>query len=268
MTRRAVILAAGMGTRMRREDATARIEADQAAVAATGVKALIPVGRPFLDYVLSGLADVGLTEVCLIIGPAHDAIREYYGSLSPVRLRIGFAVQQAPVGTADAVLAAELWTEREPFLVLNSDNYYPHAALAALAALDEPGTVAFSREGLLRDGQIPPERIASFALLDVDAAGYLRRIVEKPDAAERARLGEAVPVGMNCWRFDHRVFDVCRRVPRSSRGELELPLAAQLAVDEGMAIRAVPFDGSVLDLSSRSDIAFVKATLAGVQVRL
>ena len=65
-TTRAVILARGLGTRMRRSDAEADLSDDQAAVAATGVKALIPIGRPFLDYVLSALADAGIVSVCLV----------------------------------------------------------------------------------------------------------------------------------------------------------------------------------------------------------
>jgi dTDP-glucose pyrophosphorylase len=268
VTRRAVVLAAGMGTRMRREDASARLEADQAAVADTGVKGLIPVGRPFLDYVLSGLADIGITQVCLIIGPAHGAVRERYAVLHPERLTIDFVVQQKPIGTANALLAAESWTGGEPFLVINSDNYYPHESLSLLAALVEPGTVAFTREGLLRDGLIPVERLAKFALLDVEGEGRLRRIVEKPDPAEREQLGADAPIGMNCWRLDSRIFDVCRRVPTSTRGEYELPVAVQFAIEEGMVLRAVPFDGSVLDLSSRGDIAAVKSRLAGVEVRL
>ena len=79
-----------------------------------------------------------------------------------------------------AVLAAEGWTEGEPFLALNADNYYPVSALRDLAKLSLPGLIAFDREGLLADRQIPPERILRFALLDLDG-NRLRRIAEKPD---------------------------------------------------------------------------------------
>ena len=39
---------------------------------------MIPIGRPFLDYVLSGLADAGYRRVCLVVGPEHQAVRDYY----------------------------------------------------------------------------------------------------------------------------------------------------------------------------------------------
>ena len=77
---RAVVLARGLGTRMRRAAPGAQIDAAQAAVAETGLKAMIPVGRPFLDHVLGELADAGFRKICLVIGPEHDVVREYYGA--------------------------------------------------------------------------------------------------------------------------------------------------------------------------------------------
>ena len=184
MTERAVVLARGLGTRMRQEAPGAQLDAAQAAAADEGLKAFIPIGRPFLDYILSALADAGLTRLCVVIGPEHDVVRRYYASeVTLTRISVDFAVQAEPRGTADAVLAAEAWTEGEPFLVVNGDNYYPVDALRALAALTLPGLVAFSREGLLADGQIAPERILRFALLDLDGL-RLRRIVEKPDQVD------------------------------------------------------------------------------------
>lgn len=269
MTNRAVVLARGLGTRMRQDAPGAYLDAAQAAAADVGLKAFIPIGRPFLDYILSALADAGLTRMCVVIGPEHDVVRRHYTTeVTLTRISVDFAVQPEPRGTADAVLAAEPWTEGEPFLVVNGDNYYPVAALAALAALTMPGLVAFSRQGLLADGQIAPERIQRFALLDLDDR-WLRRIIEKPDQVDAARFARGSYVSMNCWRFDFRVFDACRRVPLSPRGELELPLAVQHAIDDGrFPVEAVLSDGSVLDLSGRADIAAVAARLADVQVRL
>ena len=56
-------------------------------MAASGVKALIDVGRPFLDYVISVLADAGVTELCLVIGPEHDMLRDYAARVTGGRVR-------------------------------------------------------------------------------------------------------------------------------------------------------------------------------------
>src|SRR6516162_10080039 len=229
-----VILARGLGTRMRREDAGARLNAAQAAAAGAGLKAMIPVGRPFLDYVLSALADAGFQQACLVIGPEHEAVREYYTrTVNPKRIEIGFAIQPRPLGTANAVIAAEEFAGADEFLVINSDNYYPAEALAAIQSLGQPGTVLFSAEALVRESNVPKERIGAFAYCVVDGDEFPTDIVEKPDAAAAAKFGAEKLVSMNCWRFGRGIFTACRDVPMSSRGEYELPQAVRLAIQQG-----------------------------------
>ena len=265
---KAVILARGLGTRMRRADDGVALEAGQAEAAAAGVKALIPVGRPFLDYVLSSLADAGYTDVCLVIGPEHDALRDRYArELELARLRIHFAVQREPRGTADAVLAAESFAAGEELLVVNSDNLYPPAVLRSLRELPGAGLGVFSGRGLVRGG-IAAERLRSFALVKVDGAGFLVDIVEKPDDATFASFGDDPPVSMNCWRLPVSIFTACRDIAPSHRGELELPDAVRLTIARGARFAAVRSDDGVLDLTSRADIAAVTAQLRDVAVRL
>jgi glucose-1-phosphate thymidylyltransferase len=270
MTNKAVILARGLGKRMRQADERATVDAQQAAVADQGIKAMIPIGRPFLDYVLSALADAEYHDVCLVIGPEHSAVRDYYERSDVLdRVRVTFAIQERPIGTANAVLAAEPFAGNDRFLVMNADNYYPVAAYRALRDLREPGLIAFDRDALIADGHIPPERILKFALLDIGEDGYLRHIFEKPDEATARAMAEVRAVSMNVWCFDSGIFDPCRTVAPSPRGEVELPYAVQHAIDAyGCRFRAVPMAAPVLDLSSRGDIAGVAERLSSVEVRL
>ena len=266
---KAVILAGGLGTRMRKTDLESDLSHDQAEVADSGVKGLIPVGRPFLDYVLTALADAGYRRVCLVIGPDHDALRTYYGeALVCRRLEIELAVQQRPLGTADAVVAAEAFAAYDPFLVINSDNYYPPEALRALREHDECGLVAFERDALLSGSNIPPERIERFAIVQTEN-GYLTRIVEKPSPEFIEAQPKPIYVSMNCWRFNAGIFPACRAISPSPRGELEIPDAAQYAIDRrGERFRALPFSVPVLDLTSRTDVPQVAGMLADLEVDL
>ncbi len=233
------------------------------------MKALVPVGgRPFLDYVLSSLADAGLSEVCLVVGPASQAIRDHYEASAPCRVRLQFAVQETPRGTADALLAAEGFAGAEEFVALNSDNLYPPSAYRLLLALDGPGLPVFERETLLSRSNFRPERVARYAILVVGPDGYLERMVEKPDAAVLEAAGGEVLLSMNLWRFPPSIFEACRRVPLSARGEYELPQAVEYGIGAlGLRLRAVRCDEGVLDLSTRGDVAAVVERLRGVAVR-
>jgi glucose-1-phosphate thymidylyltransferase len=277
---KAVLLARGLGSRMKQDTGAAALTPSQAAAAAAGSKGMMPIGdasaapgagghsRPFLDYVLSALADAGCTDVGLVVAPDHDAIRAYYdGRGRPRRVRITYAVQEIADGTARAVLSAQSFTNRDPFLVLNSDNLYPAPVLRSLVELDEPGLPGYRRDALVRDSGFPPARVNAFAAIEVDDQSYLTRIIEKPGADYYEAAGPGALISMNVWRFDDRIFGACRDVPLSARGEYELPEAVGLGMSRGMQCRVVPASGAVLDLSRPGDVALVSERLAGQEPR-
>lgn len=257
---------------MRRPMADARLTKDQAAVADTGMKALMPIaGRPFLDYSLHALADAGIREVCLVVGPAHEALVSYYRRLPMRRLSVVFAVQEEPRGSADALLRADDFAGGDDFLAVNSDNYYPVEVLEGLRDLGGPGLVAFDRSRFLARGgsNVTAERMSHYAILERTARGDLGRIVEKPEPSYYAGLREPVLVSFNCWRFGPRIFAACRSVPLSPRGELELPAAVGHAVTAfGERFRMAVSDAPVLDLSNRVDVEAVESRLRGRPVDL
>ena len=266
-----VVLARGLGRRMQAQgDAALPLDRAQFAAAAAGQKAMMPLcdGQRFFDYVLSALADAGCPDVIVVVPPDHEAMRERYSPGLVSRVNLQFAVQPAATGTAHAVLTVEKDVGRRPFLVLNADNLYPVEVLRALAELDGPGLPAFERRRLVEESGFPDERVAQFAVLRVDDDGWLTGIREKPDVDDLAATGPDAPISMNIWRFDTRIFDACRAVPRSIRGEYELPEAVALAVTRGVRFRVLPARGAVLDLSARADIVRVTAQLAGREPRL
>jgi dTDP-glucose pyrophosphorylase len=269
-TTTAVVLAAGKGTRMQRADASARLTGEQARAAAAGAKAMIPIGRPFLDYVLSALADGGIDDVCIVVSSRDTALRARYtepGVLS--RLRVRFALQPEPRGTADAVRCARECLDTEQFLVLNADNVYSARTVRAMSAIDGCGLAGYRAGPLVRLSNIPRERLRAFALLDVDPSGRLRSITEKPASAPDSAFGDDALVSMNLWSFTSAMFDACEGVRPSVRGELELADAVRLAMDDlGIPFHVTVVDDGVLDLSSRSDIAAVTQRLRDVAVNL
>ena len=263
-TRRALILARGLGRRMREAAPGVELEATQTAAADAGLKAMIPFGRPFLDFVLHTLADAGVTEAALVLGPEHEQVREYYRQLHTSRIRVAFVEQAQPLGTADAVLSGREWAGQASFLVLNADNLYPVDVLEMLVSGTAPALPGFERDSL----DMPLERVGTFALLDRAEDGSLLRIHEKPGTAAVEAAGAAALISMNVWRFDERIFDACRDVPLSSRGERELPQAVGLAVSRGVRFEVFPVRGIVLDLSKRDDIPSVARALETITISI
>jgi glucose-1-phosphate thymidylyltransferase len=192
-------------------------------------------------------------------------IRDYYlRQAPPERIRISFAVQEKPLGTADAVLAAKDFTGDDLFLVLNSDNYYPLEALKALRKLDGSGVALFDRECLVTTSNIPKDRVLKFSVAKVKDSGYLERIYEKPSEDQIRELGVPVYVSMNSWVFSPAIYRACLAIHPSTRGELELTDAIQYAIDSLQErFKVLTFRAPVLDLSSRSDIAAVAEILRG-----
>jgi glucose-1-phosphate thymidylyltransferase len=166
------------------------------------------------------------------------------------------------------VLSAEEFAGDDTFVVLNSDNFYPAAALDALHMMAEPAIVGFDRDVLVRLGNVPRERTARFGALDIDAEGYLRRILVSPN---EAMLESRDPIysSMNCFLFTNEIFTACREVPLSVRGEYELPQAVHYAIDSStMRFKVVRISAPVLDMSSRADIARVAEHLKELRVSL
>ena len=265
-TRVAVVLARGLGTRMRASSpAGSGLTSQQATAAASGYKALMPIGEHrLIDYSLSALVDAGIERAVLVVGPEHEDFRRHIDSLERTRLTIDLAVQVNPLGTADAVLSAEAAVGEESFLMVNGDNYYPRQVLHDLARHRGNALAGFDRAALVAESNIPAERIAAFAIVRA-RDGALEEIVEKPAAEVVRAAGAHAPVSMNAFRFTPEIFAACRRIAPSPRGELEIVDAVRALPGP---VSVLPVTGGVLDLSRREDIAEVEARLSGTEVSL
>jgi len=268
-----IVMARGLGTRMQHVGSESALSIAQAAAAKRGAKALMPVegahGRVLLDYLLSRAADAGVTQVCLVVPPEHDAFLSLYQPSQVTRLTVDMAVQPTPSGTAHAVLAARDWAQGADCLVVNGDNLYPVEALRALVHHTGPALGAFSAASMVAGPHaLPRERLTGFALVQTDADGRLQRLVEKPDAQTLAAVGDEALISMNLWRISAAIMDACATVPASARGEHELPAAVMLAATNGTLVDVCRVGGPVLDLSRQDDVGRVARALHDEVVRL
>lgn len=234
------------------------LTAEQAQAANAGIKALVPLigGKTMLELIVENVTAAGFSRICLVIGPEHDAIRDFCASRS---LPVVFAEQLEAKGTADAVLASEDFVSDENFLVVNSDNLYPVEGLRLLRTANRPALLAFERTVLIEKSNISADRVMSFATVEIDAAGDLKSIVEKPETVDPNSY-----VSMNAWLFSPKIFQACRGIgPSAERGEYELTTAVQFANDDlGVKFSAITTGEGVLDLSNRGDIETASRFLA------
>ncbi|MEJ2503540.1 MAG: NTP transferase domain-containing protein, partial [Gemmatimonadota bacterium] len=243
-------------TRMRRP-ADVDLPPEQAAAADTGLKFLVPIhGRPFLEWVLDEVEAAGCPDACLVVSPDSPLRDPPAVGVRPVRV----TVQEEPRGSADALLAAQEVVGDRDAIVLNADNLYPADVIRRVRELDGPGLAGFDREALVRESNIPADRVAAYALIQ-EEDGIMTAIVEKPSPETVEAMAGAL-VSMTCWRFDPAIFDACRDIEPSSRGELELADAVTLAIARGTRFRVLPVQSGVLDMSRREDIPTVERFLS------
>lgn len=252
---------------MRRHEDELSLTSAQSEAADVGLKCLIPVGRPFLDYVLSALADGGIRDVCIVVAAGDRRIRaRYTRDVAPSRLQVAFAEQASPLGTANAILAARAFAGSDDVIVLNGDNLYTAHAIAAVGADHGNAIAAYRAASLVERGNIPRERLRAFAIIQPDDRGNLHRVVEKP--GDDVHIADDTLISMNLWAFTPAIFAACERVEPSARGELELADAIRIALSDGVMFRIVSISDGVLDLTERRDIAAVTIRLRDTAVRL
>src|SRR5436309_5648756 len=106
---RAVLLAAGRGTRMR--ELTAGLP-----------KPMIKVrGKPILLHIVEGLQAAGIKDFLIIVGYQGDAVRDYFGDGTCFGLQIKYATQVVQDGTGRVVDLARDFVDQSPFVLSYGD---------------------------------------------------------------------------------------------------------------------------------------------------
>ncbi len=113
MSREAIILAGGLGTRLRSKVNNVP-------------KCMAPVaGKPFLWYMLKYLADYQITKVVLSVGYLRDVIIEWIdGNRNEFPYDFDFAIETEPLGTGGGIKLALEKIQSENALVLNGDTFF------------------------------------------------------------------------------------------------------------------------------------------------
>ena len=232
---KAVILAAGKGTRMR-------------GLCEKRPKPLLPLAnRPALQLTISRLKEAGVSDMLVVVGHQQDKIKQSHGYGTSSGVKLYYVVQEALNGTGGAAMLAEGFVEGEPFflvfgdVIAHTENYVRAARLLKSGAGAVVSTFDLGR----------PVKIGAVFAQD----GRVVKIVERPSPREHSSL-----VSAGIFIFPPEIFEATRNLPPAPTGEHELTGGIQALVENGMEVAAMPVSGFWANLTD--PVALLQANAA------
>ncbi|HET7559306.1 MAG TPA: bifunctional UDP-N-acetylglucosamine diphosphorylase/glucosamine-1-phosphate N-acetyltransferase GlmU [Limnochordia bacterium] len=229
----AVVLAAGMGTRMKSDT----------------VKVLHPVlGRSMLRRVLDALFEAGVARIVVVVGHQADLVKAQIGA------DVEYARQAKPLGTAHALMQAvpHLADHQGPLVVACGDT--PLIQAQTFADLISAHVQAKRGATVLTAELDDP---AGYGRIVRDQSGEVLAIVEHKDADPKQRAITEINTGTYC--FDGpALFDALKKIrPANAQGEYYLTDALALLRRSGQSVGAqlLPDAGEALGINDRKQLA-------------
>jgi UDP-N-acetylglucosamine diphosphorylase / glucose-1-phosphate thymidylyltransferase / UDP-N-acetylgalactosamine diphosphorylase / glucosamine-1-phosphate N-acetyltransferase / galactosamine-1-phosphate N-acetyltransferase len=221
---KAVVLAAGRGTRMR--ELTADLP-----------KPMIEVrGKPVLQHIVEGLRNTGIAELLLVVGYRADAVRDFFGDGSRYNVAIQYKTQTVQDGTGRVVeLARDFVTDR-PFILAYGDILIDPANYKRM--VDLPDKV----EGLLT--------VTRGEDVTKGGAVFLNNEMHLVDLREKPKPGEPTSPWYNAGLYSFRpsIFGFTAKLKPSPRGEYELTDAIRNLAQSGRKVKALELTGEWADV--------------------
>jgi len=242
----AVVMAAGMGTRMKSDLP----------------KVLVPVrGRPMIEYVLDALADGGLERMIVVVGYRAELVRQALRG----RCGLTFVHQAEQLGTGHAVMVCKdlLRDHDGPVLVVAGDS--PMMRSESVAALLAE-YIAHPAACIL--GTTHKENPAGLGRVIRDEKGDFLAIVEEKDATDAQRL--VTEVNMSYYVFNCRdMLEALTRIrPDNVQGEYYITDCPGVLKAAGKEVRALDVlePCEALGINTLEELAAVEAALEEIDV--
>jgi UDP-N-acetylglucosamine diphosphorylase / glucose-1-phosphate thymidylyltransferase / UDP-N-acetylgalactosamine diphosphorylase / glucosamine-1-phosphate N-acetyltransferase / galactosamine-1-phosphate N-acetyltransferase len=230
---KAVILAAGEGTRMR--PLTANLP-----------KPLLPVaGKPFLRHTLEAVRDAGIGEVTVLTGWQGHRIRELFGKGDALGLSIDYEEQTERLGTAHAIGRFREHV-KGAFLSINGDVVVSADALRRLVAHHKKVGGA-----VMSVAEVPDPR--PFGVVEM-SNGMIIGLEEKPRSPRSNLINAGVYV------FESEIFPLIDTTPKSPRGEFEITDTLRSMI-EARELHGFRLPGEWIDVGRPWDLLRANAAL-------
>ena len=232
---KAVLLAAGKGTRMR--ELTEELPKPMIAVR----------GQPILRHIVDGLRAAGVTHFQIVVGYRADVVREYFGDGSAFGVRVEYVTQVVQDGTGRVVELARDFAGADPFVLSYGDILVDPANYPRLVTLDEA-------EALISVKHNPGE-------IAKGGAVFVNERFEMTDLREKPQPGEPTSPWYNAgiYTFRPSIFEFTARLEKSPRGEYELTDAIRALAQSGKKVRVLELAGDWADVRDPEVLAQLNA---------
>ena len=225
---KAVILAAGEGTRLR-------------PFTVSKPKVMIPIAnRPIMEYAVEALAQNGIRDIIFIVGYKKERIMSHFEDGNKFDVNIKYLTQPKPLGTAHALQFAEKEIDSD-FLALPGDNLIDPKEISKLMESEGDNSL------LIAESQIPSKYGVVFLEKET-----VTRIVEKPEE----NISNLISTGI--YRFTPEVFDAIKTI--GEQGNNDLTAVVQHMIEKGKKISGIYGIGKWVDAVFPWDILHINAS--------
>ncbi len=234
----AVILAAGLGTRLR------------PVIGEDTPKVMTKMGnKPLLQYAVENLKKNAIEDMVIVVHHKKEQIMDYFGDGTRFGVKIQYAFQENPKGgTADAVRHAKGKIKEDKFLLVYGDNIFD------VDTIDKILKEQSKHDGVIALKKM--EDVSKFGVVEVKGNRVIR-IVEKPESP----ASNLVLTGL--FVLPSGVFDVIEKLKPSKRNELELTDAIQMLIDDGYDFGSVTVEGFWTDPRDAKELELAKQFISG-----
>ncbi len=235
---KAVILAAGKGTRMR--DLTNEVP-----------KPMLRVqGKPILEHIVEGIVAAGVREIFIVTGYRAEAVESHFGDGAKWSSRIVYGRQVVQDGTGKAPELAKNFIGSSPFILTYGDILVKPETYAQMIHRygegDFAGVITVTRG----------EDVTKGGLNFFDAQFCLKRLVEKPTREQLEQLrrdgwlkpGEPVWYNAGIYIFRPSLFEFTAKLQKSPRSEYELTDAVNALLAANQRIAGLEIQGRWVDV--------------------
>jgi dTDP-glucose pyrophosphorylase len=232
---KAVLLAAGRGTRMR--ELTVDLP-----------KPMIEVrGKPVLQHIVEGLREAGVCEFLIIVGYRADAVQNFFSDGSRYHIGIQYAMQVVQDGTGRVVELARNFVDAAPFVLGYGDILVDPRNYKSIVDLADNLEAIISvkrNEDVSKGGAV-----------------FLNERMELVDLREKPKPGEATSPWYNAglYAFRPSIFDFTAKLKPSPRGEYELTDAIRDLAQSGKKVKALELKGEWADVRDPEILARLNA---------